>query len=397
MPIINSVAELKDEASAWRRALHQNPGTSYEEVFASALVQEKLTEWGITFKNNIAKTGVVATIKGQKNTSGKSIALRADMDALNITEKTGADHASKIAGKMHACGHDGHTATLLATAKHLSENPNFDGTVHLIFQPAEEGGRGAHKMIEEGLFKDFPCDYVFGLHNWPWDTIGTAGTRTGPMMASVDEFKITITGKGGHAAFPHGTNDPMAIANQLYSAFQTIISRNVDPLDTAVLSVTNMNIGTGAVNIIADQAHITGTVRTFKPKTRKMIEERIRTICDNVAKAYNASIEIHYDHNIDATVNSADGAALAQAALEDVLGKENVNPDCEPVMGGEDFGAYTSEKPGAFVFIGQGLKNDEKSPHNQGLHSPYFDFNDDIIPIGASFFTKLVQNYMPLS
>ncbi|MEC7028918.1 MAG: M20 aminoacylase family protein [Pseudomonadota bacterium] len=396
MPVINSIANDKDEVAAWRQELHQNPQTCYEEEFASAFVKKKLMEWGIPFKENIAKTGVVATIEGQKTDSGKRIGLRADMDALDITEKSGVAHASKNPGKMHACGHDGHTATLLGAAKYLSENRNFNGTVHLIFQPAEEGGRGAHKMIEEGLFKDFPCDAVYGLHNWPWMPAGKVATRVGPLLASVDEFEITITGVGGHAAMPHQTNDPAIIASQLVMGLQSIVSRNVDPVETAVLSITNMNVGTGAFNIIGDVAKLSGTVRTFNNDIRHKIKKRIEDMLEYTCKAYGAECHMDYDFNIDATINTPDGVVAAVEALKEVVGEENIDADCAPCMGGEDFGAYLTEKPGAFIFVGQGVEGDEKSPHNHGLHSPYYDFNDDIIPVGASFFARVVEKSMPL-
>ncbi len=396
MPVINSIAALKDEAAAWRRELHQNPQTSYEEEFASSFVKKKLAEWGIPFKDGIAVTGVVATIEGQKTDSGRTIGLRADMDALDITEKSGLPHASKNQGKMHACGHDGHTATLLAAAKYLSENRNFNGTVHLIFQPAEEGGRGAHKMMEEGLFKEFPCDAVYGLHNWPGLPVGKVATRSGPIMASVDEFVIDITGEGGHAAMPHSTIDPVVVASHLVIALQAIVSRNVDPVETAVLSVTNVNVGTGAFNIIADTARLTGTVRTFNNEVRKMISQRIEETMNHICKAYGATGKLDYDFNIDATINSADGVDMAAKAISEVVGENNVDVNYPPSMGGEDFGAYLTEKPGAFIFVGQAVEGEKDSPHNRGLHSPYYDFNDDILPIGASFFAKVVEKSMPL-
>jgi hippurate hydrolase len=381
----------------WRRELHQNPQTSYEEEFASAFVAKKLTEWGIPFKKGIAKTGIVATIKGQKSSSGKTIGLRADMDALDIEEKSGQPWASKNPGKMHACGHDGHTATLLGAAKYLAETRNFDGTVHLVFQPAEEGGNGAHKMIEEGLFRDFPCDYMFGVHNWPGIPLGKAATRVGPLLASVDGFDITITGNGGHAAMPHATVDPIVVAAQLVLALQTVISRNVDPVGTAVLSVTNLNAGTGAFNIIGDTAKLTGTVRTFDNALRQKIHKRIGEIGEHVCAAFGATFAMEYDFGTDVTVNSKDGVEMAVRAIGTVLGEKNIDTDCPPSMGGEDFGAYLTKCPGAFLLIGQGVEKDKDSPHNRGLHNPYYDFNDDILPVGVSFFSKLVEDTLPLA
>lgn len=395
MPVLNRAADLKDEASVWRRELHQNPQTKYEEEFASALVAQKLTEWGIPFKKGIAKTGIVATITGQKNDSGKGIGLRADMDALDIIEKSGQPHASKIPGKMHACGHDGHTATLLATAKYLSETRNFNGEVHLVFQPAEEGGNGADKMIEEGLFRDFKIDYMFGLHNWPTVPMGKIGMRPGPLLASVDEFHISIKGVGGHAAMPHQTIDPIVVSSQIVTALQSVVARNVDPVDTVVISTTNFNSGSGAFNIIPDEAKLVGTVRTFNNETREMVIARMKAIIDGIATAMGATAEYDFIFHNYATVNSNDGVELAAAAARTVVGAANVDTDTPPSMGGEDFSAYLRQKPGAFIFVGQGVA-EKDSPHNKGLHHPGYDFNDEIIPIGVSYFATLVEQTLPL-
>ena len=395
MPVINSLADLKTEAATWRHELHQNPQTSYEETFASGFVKQKLDEWGITYKEGIAVTGVVATIEGQKTSSGKAIGLRADMDALNITEKTNLEHASKNPGKMHACGHDGHTATLLATAKYLSENRNFDGKVHLIFQPAEEGGKGAHTMIDEGLFKDFPCDYVFGYHNWPEMPKGHIGTKIGPLMAATDDIEITVTGAGGHASQPHLTIDSLYIASQIVIALQGIISRMLDPVDTGVISITNFNAGSGANNIIPEVATLTGTLRTYKQETRDKLKGKIEAVTNNIAQAYDATVSINFTDGLDPTVNSADGVEIALRAAQKVVPEDMIDGDCEPCMGAEDFGAYLTKVPGAFIFLGQREK-EEGSPHNYGLHSPYYDFNNEIIPIASSYFVAVVEEYMPL-
>ncbi len=395
MPIINRVADFKDELAGIRRSLHENPQTKYEETFASNLVAEKLTEWGIPFRRGIAVTGIVATIEGRKTDSGKSIGLRADMDALDITEKSGQSWASKNPGKMHACGHDGHTSTLLGAAKYLNETRNFNGKVHLIFQPAEEGGCGADKMIEEGLFRDFPCDYVFGIHNWPISPVGKIAMRPGPILASVTEFSITIRGVGGHAAMPHQTVDPVVVASHIVTALQSIVSRNVDPVDTVVVSITNMNSGTGAFNIISDEAKMVGTVRTFNNDTRDMVVKRIDSIIQNVAAAFGATAESNFIFHNYATINSADGVEIAARAASLVVGAENVDTNCPPSMGGEDFSAYLREKPGAFVFVGQGVP-DKTSPHSRGLHHPAYDFNDDILPIGISYFAALVEDVLKL-
>ncbi len=395
MPVLNRAADLKDEASTWRRELHQNPQTKYEEEFASALVAQKLTEWGIPFKKGIAKTGIVATITGQKNDSGKGIGLRADMDALDILEKSGQPHASKTPGKMHACGHDGHTATLLAAAKYLNETKNFNGQVHLVFQPAEEGGNGADKMIEEGLFRDYKIDYMFGIHNWPASPQGKIGMRAGPLLASVDEFHVTVKGVGGHAAMPHQTIDPIVVTSQIVSALQSIVARNVDPVDTVVVSVTNFHAGSGAFNIIPDEAKLIGTVRTFNNDTREKVIARMKEIIEGVASSMGAKAEHEFLFHNYATVNSADGVEMAAKAAAVVVGEANVDVNTPPSMGGEDFSAYLRQKPGAFIFLGQGVA-DKNSPHNRGLHHPGYDFNDDIIPIGVSYFATLVEQAMPL-
>lgn len=395
MPVLNRAADLKDEATVWRRSLHQNPQTKYEEEFASSLVAEKLTAWGIPFKRGLGKTGIVATIKGQKNDSGKTIGLRADMDALDILEKSGQPHASLIPGKMHACGHDGHTATLLAAAKYLNETKNFNGEVHLVFQPAEEGGNGANAMIADGLFKDFKIDYMFGVHNWPGQPIGKIGTRPGPLMASVDEFHVTIQGMGGHAAMPHATIDPIAITSQIVTALQTVVARNVDPIDTVVVSVTNFHAGSGAFNIIPDEAKLIGTVRAFNNETREKVIARMKSIIEGIATAMGARVEMDFMFHNYATVNDPAATDMAARAAALVVGEQNVDTDTPPSMGGEDFSAYLREKPGAFIFIGQGVP-EKDSPHNKGLHHPGYDFNDEIIPIGISYFATLVEQTLPL-
>lgn len=396
MPVLNSAAALKDEAAGWRRELHQNPQTSYEEEFASAFIAARLKEWGIPFKKGVAKTGIVATIEGRKNDSGRALGLRADIDALDITEKSGQPWSSKNPGKMHACGHDGHTATLLAAAKHLSENRNFNGKVNLIFQPAEEGGGGAYKMIEEGLFRDFPMDAVYGLHNWPYLEAGRIATRKGPLMASADELHITVKGKGGHAAGPQNTVDPVVVSAHIITALQTIVSRNLDPVDQGVVTISIVNAGTGASNVIADTAQLTGTIRAFKQETREFLHRRVKEIAEGVAKAMMASADVKIEIGYDPTINTDRETDLAVQAAAAVVGANNVIADTDPTMGAEDFGAYLRQRPGAFVFLGQKVKDKPDSPHNHGLHSPYYDFNDDVIPVGVSWFVRLVEDHMPL-
>lgn len=396
MPVINRVAAFQDEIAEIRRALHQNPQTSYEETFASDTVAKKLTEWGIPFKRGIAVTGIVATIEGQKTDSGKTIGLRADMDALDITEKSGQDWASRTPGKMHGCGHDGHTSILLSTAKYLQETKNFNGKVHLVFQPAEEGGRGADRMMDDGLFRDFPMDEIYGLHNWPWLPLGRVEMRAGPLMANVDEFEIVITGKGGHAAYPQETIDPVIVGTQLIAALQTIVSRANTPTDPLVVSVTNFQAGTGAFNVIGDTATMTGTVRSFSDETRQLARKRVHDICDGVAAAFGATINIPvYQFGTDATINTAPETDFAAAVAAQIVGPENVSTNAALCMGGEDFGSFLKHKPGCYIFMGQGVR-DDKSPHNHGLHSPFYDFNDDLIPVASSYFAALVESRLKL-
>lgn len=392
----NSIPPLKEEVAGWRRELHQNPGIMYEEVFASDFIAAKLTEWGIPFKRGLGKTGIVAIIEGKKNTSGKTIGLRADMDALPINENSGQPWSSKIPNRMHACGHDGHTSNLLGTAKYLNETKNFDGRVLLIFQPAEEGGRGAFAMMKDGLFKDeLKCDAVYGLHNWPQLPLGTAGIRPGPMMAAVDTFDIEIAGVGGHAAYPARCIDPIVVGATLVGALQDVVSRMVPPQDMAVLSITNFHAGTGAYNVIPDAAKITGTVRTFEPAIRDLMEKKIKSMTTDICAAYGAKVVVHYDREIDPTINNVEHTTIAAEAMGRIIGIENVNQNIRPSLGGEDFGGMLAQVPGAYIWVGQGTA-DPHSPHNKGLHNPGFDFNDDLLPIGMDYFAELVESSLPL-
>jgi len=396
MTTINSIADMKDEIAAYRRELHQNPQTSYEETFASDLVQRKLTEWGIPFKTGMAVTGIVATIEGQITDSGKSIGLRADMDALDITEKSGQPWTSKIPGKMHGCGHDGHTAMLLGAAKYLAATRNFNGKVHLIFQPAEEGGAGAIKMIEEGLFQQFPMNAVFGMHNWPGMPRGTIGLKPGPIMASSDSFDITITGKGGHAALPHFNIDPIVAASHIVTALQSIVSRQVDPVDQAVVSITNFNAGTGAFNVIPDKAVLSGTYRAFRVETRALLEKRIREVASSVAATFGCTCAITVNDGYDPTINSPEQSEFCADIARRIVGEQNVNANVEPCMGAEDFGAMLQNVPGCYIWMGQS-EPDANSPHNKGLHNAGYDFNDEIIPTGVEYWARLAEAYLPLT
>lgn len=394
----NSILAIADEVTEYRHQLHQNPQTAYEETFAAGLVAEKLTEWGIPFESGLGVTGIVATITGEKNDSGKAVGLRADMDALDIVEEPHPDKPwiSKTQGKMHGCGHDGHTATLLGVAKHLLDTKQFNGQVHLIFQPAEEGHGGAKAMMDDGLFTKFPCDAVYGFHNWPMVPRGQMVIRPGPFMAASDRFKMVVKGRGGHAALPHMTVDPVVIAAQITLALQSLISRKVDPVDSAVISVTNINGGTGADNVIPDDVTMLGSVRTFKPETRDMLERTIEIVGRNITEAMGGTIAFEYKRVIDPTINDVAEAALCAEMARHVVGADNVADDVDPCMGGEDFGAMIADRPGAYIWIGQGEPDKPESPHNQGLHTPRYDFNDAIIPDAITYFSRIVERKLPL-
>jgi len=388
------IRTISAEATEWRRELHQNPQTMYEEEFASAFICRKLTEWGIAHERGIAKTGVAASIEGRRNHSGRAIAFRADIDALDVTEQSGQPWSSRTPGKMHGCGHDGHTATLLALAHYLQQTRNFDGVVQLIFQPAEEGGRGAFRMLEEGLLERFPFDEIYGYHNWPMLARGTFAICAGPMLAAVDSFAIELTGKGGHAGMPHYTRDAVPAAAQLVLTLQTLVSRETDPLASAVISITNLNAGSGAFNVIDRSAKLNGTVRSFRPEVRDHIERRMQEMANGVALCYRLSCTVEYARLMDATVNHPESTMHARSAASAVVGEANVK-DLEPVMGGEDFGGFLLERPGAFMAIGQ-AEADSASPHSQGVHTPFYDFNDAIIPTAASYFAELAERRLPI-
>lgn len=393
--IRNSIAALKEEITAYRRAMHENPQTAYEETFASDLVAETLSAWGISFERGLAKTGIVATIEGERKTSGKAIGLRADMDALDIEEADNKPHRSKNPGKMHACGHDGHTACLLGAAKYLSENRNFNGCVHLIFQPAEEGAQGAHRMIEDGLFDKFPCDEIYGLHNWPYLPKGQIATRSGAIMASADHFRITVKGRGGHAAIPHQTVDPIVIGAQIVTALQTLVSRYKHPLDPVVISITNFNAGTGAHNIIPDDAKMFGTLRTYNEALRQGLKNKIGETARGIARAMGGDIDYVFDPILDPTVNTSRETAFCVDIARELLGEHNVDADVVASMGGEDFGRMLMDVPGCYIWMGQS-EAEPQSNHNQDLHTPRYDFNDDIIPLAIEYWARIVEKALPL-
>jgi len=387
MPIVNRLADFADDIAAWRQEMHRHPEILYDVHWTAALVAEKLKSFGLDeVTTGIGKTGVVGVIRGRKSGSGRVIGLRADMDALRISEETGKPYASTIPGRMHACGHDGHTAMLLGAARYLAETRNFDGTAVVIFQPAEEGGGGGKAMIEDGLMERWKIQEVYGMHNMPGIPLGAFGINPGSMLASTDEFTITISGRGGHAAKPHETIDPIATAAAIVQSLQTIVSRNVDPIDSVVVSTTRFHAG-DAHNIIAPTAEIGGTVRTLRAETRDFAEARIRAIATSVAAAYGATADVDYDRNYPVTRNHADQADFAARVASEIVGESHVDRGTPPIMAGEDFSYMLEARPGAFIFIGNG--------DSAGLHNPHYDFADAAIPFGASYWARLVETAMP--
>ncbi|MCJ8149910.1 M20 aminoacylase family protein [Shinella sedimenti] len=382
MPILNRAAEMQDEIAGWRRHLHREPELLFAVEKTAAFVAEKLREFGVDeIVTGLGRTGVVGIIRGKG--AGRTIGLRADMDALPIEEATGKPWASTVRGKMHACGHDGHTAMLLGAAKYLAETRNFTGSVAVIFQPAEEGGGGGNEMVKDGMMERFGIAEVYGMHNLPGMPVGAFGTRSGPIMAATDEFNIVVTGRGGHAALPHKTVDPIVIGAQVVTALQTIVSRVADPIDSLVVSVTKFNAGF-AHNVIPETAQLAGTVRTLSPDMREGAEARIRQICAGLAAAHGAEIVVTYHRNYPVTVNHAQETGHAVAVAREIAGDASVEPAIAPMMGGEDFSYMLLSRPGAFIFVGNG--------DTAGLHHPAYDFNDDAIPHGVTYWVKLAES-----
>ena len=397
MKLVEPIIALQSELQQIRRDIHAHPELCYEEQRTADVVAAKLTEWGIPIVRGLGVTGVVGILK--RGSSSKAIGLRADMDALPMHEVNSFAHASTQPGKMHACGHDGHTAMLLGAGHHLAVHGNFDGTVYLIFQPAEEGGAGARRMIEDGLFEQFPMDAVYGMHNWPGMAQGTFGVVAGPMMASSNEFKVIVRGKGCHAAQPHRGVDPVMLAVQIAQGWQTIISREKSPLDTAVLSITQIHAGS-ATNVIPDEAVMIGTVRTFTTGVLDLIEQRMRDIATHTAAGFRASVDFTFKRNYPPLVNHAAETAIAVEAMRAVVGDDQVDVNVEPTMGAEDFAFMLQAKPGCYVFIGNGEGDHRDGGHGLGpcqLHNGSYDFNDNLLPIGASYWVRLAEMSLPLA
>ncbi|MEI8394935.1 MAG: M20 aminoacylase family protein [Rhodospirillaceae bacterium] len=387
MPVFNRIAACRDDMTAWRHHLHAHPETAFDEVATSDFVAELLESFGVEVHRGLAKTGVVGVLR--QGTSARTIGLRADMDALPMPEQNRFAHASRHPGRMHACGHDGHTAMLLGAARYLAETRNFDGTVHLIFQPAEEGAAGGKAMIDDGLFERFPCDSVFGLHNWPQLPAGTFGVRAGPIMAAADHFDIKVTGKGAHGAMPHHGVDPVLVAAHIVTAAQALVSRTTDPVDTAVVSFTVIH-GGSAFNVIPDEVVMSGTVRSFKPETRAALEDGLARVATNVAAAFGASARVDYVRCYPATVNATREADFAAEVAARVVGAERVNRRPDPSMGAEDFAFMLERRPGCYVWLGQG-----GGPDSCMVHNPHYDFNDEILAIGASYWAMLAESALP--
>jgi len=385
MPVKNRFAEMQTEITQWRRDIHENPEILFDTHRTSALVADKLKEFGCDeIVTGIGRTGVVAVIKGKSNTSGKVIGLRADMDALPINEATGLDYASKTPGAMHACGHDGHTAMLLGAAKYLAETRNFDGTAVIIFQPAEEGGGGGKEMCDDGMMDRWGIQEVYGMHNWPGKPVGSFSIRPGAFFAATDQFDIEFEGRGGHAAKPHDTVDTTVMAAQAVLALQTIASRNADPVDQVVVSVTSFETSSKAFNVIPQRVHLRGTVRTMSKDMRDLAERRINAICDGIATTFGGSVNVDYYRGYPVMVNSDEQTEFAAGVARKVSG------DCEEaplVMGGEDFAFMLEERPGAYILVGNG--------DTAMVHHPEYNFNDDAIPAGCSWWAEIVEQRMP--
>ena len=381
------------ELTALRRDLHAHPELGFEEHRTAEVVTGELDRLGVEYHAGVGKTGVVAVIPGQRQDSGRAVGLRADMDALPMHEENDFPHVSRFKGRMHGCGHDGHTAMLLGAARYLAESRRFDGTVYLIFQPGEEGFGGGKAMVDDGLFERFPADEIYALHNWPALPPGTIAVRPGPMMAASDRIEIHIEGRGGHGAHPHLAVDPVLVAGHIITATQSIIARNVSPIDTAVISLCAMHAGNlAAMSVIPRDARLVGTVRTFRPQTQDAIERRLSELVHSIAAAFGASATLKYERAYPATINSEREAEFAAAVADALVGRENVVRDLEPSMGSEDFSFMLQRRPGAYARLGQG-----GAEGGCFLHNSRYDFNDDVIPVGAGYMAALAERALPFA
>lgn len=387
MSILQQINEFSPQMQSWRHDLHAHPEICYEEVWTSDYIADRLTELGITIHRGLAKTGIVGVLKG-KSDNGRAIGLRADMDGLPMSEANDFAYKSGTLGRMHACGHDGHMAMLLGAAKHLSQNPDFDGTVYFIFQPAEEGGGGGQAMIDDGLFERFPMQNVWGMHNWPGLTEGHIAIHDGACMASADNFYLTLTGRGGHAAMPHQAVDPVVAAAAVINALQVIVARQTDPLDPAVLSITMMEAST-ALNVIPDTVRLGGTARAIVPETRSRIEASIASIATSTAAAYGCTLSVDWRTGYPPTINHGAEAALAAEVATVLVGADKTVRNPPPSMGAEDFAFMLQQKPGCYIWLGGGPAEAGKM-----LHNTSYDFNDALLPLGASYWVNLVRTVL---
>lgn len=393
MSLIEPIVSEASTIASLRRDIHAHPELGYEEKRTAELIADTLSGWGVPVHRGLGGTGVVGIVS--HGSAGRAVGLRADIDALPITEQNTFGHASVNRGRMHACGHDGHIAMLLAAARHLASHRNFDGTVYLIFQPAEEGGGGARAMIKDGLFERFPMEAIFGIHNWPGLAAGQFAVASGPVFASTSEFRVTVRGTGAHAAMPHNGIDPVPIACQMVQAFQTIISRNKRPIDAGVISVTRVHAGE-AINVIPNSCELRGTVRTFTVELLDMIEQRMQRIAESICHAFGAACEFTFTRNYPPTVNHPDETAFVRKVLADFVGTDNVR-EFEPTMGAEDFSYFLREKPGCYFVIGNGDGGHRSAGHGGGpclLHNASYDFNDELIPLGGSMWVRLAESWL---
>jgi amidohydrolase len=388
MPVLNRIADLAPSIAEWRRDIHAHPEVLFDTHRTSALVAEKLRGFGCDeVVTGLGRTGVVGVIRGRTDSAGRVVGLRADMDALPMTEATGLPHASTVPGAMHACGHDGHTAMLLGAAQYLAETRHFDGSAVVIFQPAEEGGGGGREMVDDGLMEHFGIQEVYGLHNMPGLPVGDFAVRPGPILAASDTITIAVTGRGGHAAQPHNTVDPVVAASAIVLALQSIVARNVDPLKGAVVSITSFRTESDAFNVIPERVELRGTARALDPEVQDLIEGRMQAIVEATARAYGAEARLSYERSYPVTANAPAQTDFAARVAAEVVGAPRVDADAAPLMGAEDFSFMLNARPGAMLFVGNG--------DTAKLHHPKYDFNDEVIPVGCSWWVRLVETAMP--